>query len=83
MFGRTLRAINRKVRWLGRLVGVFLAMFTYELLSGYYHTDYLGVADPYAGAVLAYFVGGWLVMFIVAWFFSSLLTTLRRLFGRG
>jgi len=82
VFGRTRRTVNRKVRWLGRLIGIFLALFTFELLSGPYQTDYLGVADPYVGAALAYFVGGWLVVFVVAWFFSSVLRTASRLFGR-
>jgi len=83
VFGYTLRAVNRKVRWVGRLVGVFLAMFAYELLSGPYQTDYLGALDPYAGAALAYVIGSWLVTFMVVWFFSSVLRTVWRLLGRG
>ena len=83
MIGLNLRAISRKVRWLGRLVGLFLAFFTYELLSKHYHTDYFGAADPYAGAVLAYLIGGWVVTFIIVWFFGSLIRNLSRLFGRS
>ncbi len=83
VIGRSLRAVNRKVRWVGRLVGVFLAFFTYELLSRHYQTDYLGAADPYAGAVLAYIIGGWLVTFMIVWFLGSLVRSLFRLFGRN
>jgi len=75
--------MNRKVRWLGRVVGVFLAFFTYELLSNEYKPDILGDADPYAGAALAYVVGGWLVAFLVAWFISAVIRTFSRLLGRG
>jgi len=83
MFGRTLRMMNRKVRWLGRIVGVFLAFFTFELLNNGYEPDILGAADPYAGAALAYIVGGWLVAFSVAWFISAVIRTFSRLLGRG
>jgi len=83
VLGLGLRAVNRKLRWVGRLVGLFLAFLVFELLSKHYETDYMGALDPYIGALLAYTVGGWLVTFIVFWFLGSMVRNLFRLFGRG
>jgi len=70
---RTLRKAKRRLRWAARLIGLFTALFAYELtqIEGY-RPDILGAADPYAAAVVGYFVGQWVVFFAVFWFFNAI-----------
>jgi len=66
---RTLRKARRRLKWVARLIGLFTALFAYELaqIEGY-EPNILGAADPYAAAVVGYFVGQWIVFYAVFWF---------------
>ena len=75
-----LRIFNRSVRWLRRGAGLFLAFFAFELLSGPYQTSYLGAADPYIGAMIAYVVGGTIVAFSIGWILGGLYRMFAALF---
>jgi len=79
MIGFTYRRFRRKFRWIARLVGVFCGFFAYEYLSANPHTEVLGAADPYAGAVVGYFIGSWLVVFAFVWVVKSIFGMIGRL----
>jgi len=71
--GRTLRKAKRRLKWVARLIGLFTALFAYELsqIEGY-EPDILGAADPYLAAVVGYVVGQWIVFFAMFWFVNAM-----------
>ena len=82
MIGQTYRKVKRKMRWFARLVGVFCGFFAFEYLSASPHPPVLGVADPYAGAVVGYLVGNLLVTIGAIWMLGIVTNVFSRLLGR-
>lgn len=76
------RKVKRRMRWVGRLVGVFCGFFAYEYLAANPHTEFLGAADPYVGAVIGYIAGNLFVTLGAIWLLGIVGEVFSRLLGR-